>query len=136
MSEPEILELVFAIFDRYWNVVQWWASVSFGLLLVAHFAAERLRLHWVVGVVILYAVYSLWVYLLLDYNLEIGFAYIRDLHAVIGTGSVSEGTQILLTHPLALYGIQLGWIALLATYLACNGYLIYTYVTVSQQSKN
>ncbi|MEP1471753.1 MAG: hypothetical protein ABJK25_12330 [Halieaceae bacterium] len=134
MSEPEILELVFTIFDRYWNVVQWWASVSFGLLLVAHFAAERLRLHWVVGVVVLYAVYSLWVYLLLDYNMEVAFAYIRDLSAIIGTDPASEGTQMLLTHPLALYGIKLGWIALTATYLACNGYLIYTYVMVSRRS--
>lgn len=136
MSEPEILELLFTIFDRYWSVIQWWASVSFGLLLVAHFAAERLRLLWLVGVVVLYAVYSLWVYLLLDYNMEIAFAYIRDLQAIIGTDSVSEGTQMVLRHPLALYGIQLGWVALLATYLACNGYLIYTYVTVGRQSKH
>ena len=36
---------------------------------------------------------------------------------------------------LGLYGIQLGWIALLATYLACNGYLIYSHIVASRQAK-
>ena len=135
MSESEILEFIFDVYDRYWTVVQWWASVSFGLLLVAHFAADRLRLQWLVGVVVLYAIYTLWVYLLLDYNMDIAFAYMRDLQALLDNDSVLEGTQVLFTHPLGLYGIQLGWIALLATYLACNGYLIYSYVAVSRQSK-
>jgi hypothetical protein len=35
VGEAEILEQLTRIFGRYWLIVQWWASVSFGRVMIA-----------------------------------------------------------------------------------------------------
>ncbi|MFT4873293.1 hypothetical protein [Congregibacter sp.] len=127
MTEKEIVDLIFIIYDRYWTVLQWWASVSFGLILVAHFAVEKLKLTWIVGIIALYTTYSAWIWILLAYNISMVYGYGSDLLALSTTGPLSEGTKAVLSFPYLIQGTVLGWVALSATFVLCNGYLIYTY---------
>jgi hypothetical protein len=127
VSEAELMESLFSIFDRYWAVVQWWASVSFGLLLVAHFAADRLRGLWVTGIIFLYVSYSAWVYLLLQYNVEVAKAMMGDLQELVTAGTASSGTGVAVSSPLVLIGTDIGTLALSCTFLGCIAYLLYSY---------
>lgn len=129
MSEAEILEYLFSIYDRYWTIVQWWASVSFGVIMIAHFAADRLKAFLVITVLVLYVLYSAWVYLLLVYNVDIASGFFEDLDSLRRTGALqSHGARAASENPFVTYGTRLGMIALPATFLACSGYLIYAYI--------
>lgn len=129
MSEAEVLEQLFSIFDRYWTIVQWWASVSFGVIMIAHFAADKLKAFLLITVLVLYVLYSTWVYLLLVYNVDIAYGLFRDLDALSRAGALeSFGAQAVLENPFVGYGTSLGMVALPATFLACIGYLLYAYI--------
>ncbi|MEZ5572256.1 MAG: hypothetical protein R3E64_09545 [Halioglobus sp.] len=128
MSEAEILEQLFSVFDRYWFIVQWWASVSFGLIMVAYFAAERLSALILGTVLALYLIYSGWVYMLLVYNIDIASGLMADLSSLNSVGELkSQGARNALENPFVTYGTWLGNIALPSTFFACIGYLLYAY---------
>ncbi|MEZ5503463.1 MAG: hypothetical protein R3E50_12730 [Halioglobus sp.] len=128
MSEAEILEQLFSVFDRYWFIVQWWASVSFGLIMVAYFAAERLSALILGTVLALYLIYSGWVYMLLVYNIDIASGLMADLSSLNSVGELkSQGAMNALENPFVTYGTWLGNVALPATFFACIGYLLYAY---------
>jgi len=129
MSEAETLEYLFNIYDRYWTIVQWWASVSFGVIMIAYFAADRLKAFLLITVLVLYLLYSAWVYLLLVYNVDVAYGFFEDLDALRRTGALqSHGARAALENPFVTYGTRLGMIALPGTFLACNGYLLYAYI--------
>lgn len=55
MTETEIVGQLAVHGDRIWSILQYWTSVSFGILVAGHFAANRM--HW--SVLILFgALYS------------------------------------------------------------------------------
>ncbi len=129
MSEADILDQLFSVYDRYWVIVQWWASVSFGLIMIAYFAADKLKALLLVVVLVLYLVYSAWVFMLLVYNVEVAYGLFVDLAALKASGLLqSEGAKVALENPYVGYGTDLGMIALPATFFACVGYLLYAYV--------
>ncbi|MEP1472157.1 MAG: hypothetical protein ABJK20_15835 [Halieaceae bacterium] len=128
MSEADILEQLFSLYDRYWVIVQWWASVSFGIIMIAHLASEKLSAFILLTILVLYTVYSLWLYFLLDYNLAITFGLIDELSSLGDAGRLTAGGQETLVHPSGKYGVLLGMFALPITFLACAGYLVFSYV--------
>ena len=128
MSEAEILEQLFSIFDRYWFIVQWWASVSFGLIMIAYFAADKLSALLLGTVIGLYLIYSGWIYMLLIYNIEIAFGLLTDLRSLSDAGEIkTQGARVAIENPFVIYGTWLGNVALPSTFFACIGYLIYAY---------
>jgi hypothetical protein len=128
LSEAEIVEQLFSMFDRYWVIVQWWASVSFGLIMVAHFASDKIGPFLLVTVIGLYGIYSLWVFFLLGYNIAIGMGMLEDLDSLSSAGLLkSQGARVVLEHPFATYGTWVGMFALPATFFSCIGYLIYAF---------
>jgi hypothetical protein len=44
MTEAELVAQMAAHGDRLWSITQYWTSVSFGILIAGHFAADRI--HW------------------------------------------------------------------------------------------
>lgn len=136
MSEADILEQLFSVFDRYWVIVQWWASVSFGLIMIAYFAADKLRAFLLVVILVLYLVYSGWVFMLLVYNVDVAYGLFEDLASLKALGLLeSKGAKAALENPYVGYGTNLGMIALPATFFACVGYLVYAYLH-ARQSKS
>lgn len=128
MSEADILEQLFSLYDRYWVIVQWWASVSFALLLVAHFAADKLSSFLLASIITIYAIYTLWLYFLLDYNLAITFGLLDDLAALGAAGELTQGVREAMEHSSGMYGVWMGMVALPVTFLACSGYLVHAYI--------
>jgi len=131
VSEAEILEMLFSIYDRYWFIVQWWASVSFGIIMIAYFAADKLGVFTLVTVLALYCIYSGWVYMLLVYNVDVAYGLFADLDALNSAGELkTQGARVALENPFVNYGTRLGMIALPATFLACIGYLLHAFFHV------
>lgn len=129
MSEADILEQLFSVYDRYWVIVQWWASVSFGLIMIAYFAADKLRALLLIVILVLYLIYSAWVFMLLIYNIDVAYGLFEDLALLNSSGLLkSRGAKVALENPYVGYGTNLGMIALPATFFACVGYLVYAYI--------
>jgi hypothetical protein len=128
VNEADILEQLFNLYDRYWVIVQWWASVSFGIVMIAHFASEKIGAFLLLAILVLYTMYSLWLYFLLDYNLAISFGLIDDLSSLAEVGELTEGGRETLENPSGKYGVWLGFLSLPVTFTACAGYLVYSYV--------
>ena len=135
MSEAEILEQLFSVFDRYWFVVQWWASVSFGIIMVAYFAAEKLSALLLGIILVLYLIYSGWVYMLLAYNIDIAYGLLADLNILSNAGELqSQGARNALENQFVRYGTSLGNVALPLTFFACIGYLLYAFFTARKST--
>ncbi len=58
MNEIEILQLMAMHDDKAWSVLQFWTSVSFGLLIAAHFAAANVSRSVLVVVLVLYILFT------------------------------------------------------------------------------
>ena len=58
MTEFELVQTFSYAFEQAWSNLQWWASISVGLIALASIAARRLTLAMVVGITILYAVFT------------------------------------------------------------------------------
>jgi hypothetical protein len=128
LSESELIEHLFSIYDRCWTIVQWWSSVSFSLIIVAYLAADRLSKGIVATLLGLYTLYTIWVYSLMAYNINMAVALLGDLESLRVAGSLrSQGGMTALQDQLPVYGIWLGNIAQLATFIACVGYFLYAF---------
>ncbi|GAB5415593.1 MAG: hypothetical protein Cons2KO_31960 [Congregibacter sp.] len=128
VSEAEILESLFSIWDRYWTIVQWWSSVSFSLIIVAYFAAARLNRAMVATLIALYVVYSFWVWILMADNQTVELGLYVDLEAVRSSiGQLSRSGEAILDNSLRVLGARLGTFAMFFTFAACIGYFVYAF---------
>lgn len=130
MSEAEILEQLFSLYDRYWVIVQWWASVLFALIAAAHLPSEKINPFPLVSILVLYTAYSLWLCSFLDYKLAIMFGLFGELNSLLHSGEITKGGREVLEQPSVRYGLILGWTSLPVTFCACAGYLLYSFVHV------
>jgi hypothetical protein len=85
MTEYEILYLLSETFDRVWELIQYWSSVSFGYLILAYVAAPRLNLILIVVLSILYAAFSVQMFELLLTHNGFNLAYIESLNELSKT---------------------------------------------------
>ena len=128
MSESDILEHLFSLYDRFWVIIQWWASISFSIIVVGYFAAARLNGRVIGLLLFLYTVYTAYIAFLLVNIGQVMDAFIASLHALEKTGeALNAGTQVLISHPLTEPGQWLGLFAFVTTYLCCSGYLFFSY---------
>ena len=127
MTERDLVEAMFAIFDRYWNIIQWWGSVSFGLIAVAHFAVEKLNFYLLMLLIMLYGLFSGWVVLEYFFNVQILWGFHQDL---VELGPLAHhGSRALIESMTVLKGVILQDVAVVLTFCGCNAYLIYSYLT-------
>ena len=59
MTEYELLTLLRETQDGIAGLLQWWASISLALMVVGHFAGDKLRLPLVVSILILYTGFTI-----------------------------------------------------------------------------
>ena len=129
MSEGEIIEAVNSIYDRYWVMYQWWLSISIGVLILAHLVATRLNLPLLLSTMALYSMYTLWVAILLEHNIEIYAGYINDLNNF--DGPIRKGSEFLAGlkgSSLGFLGARLGKLAAIVMFFSTNAYLGYCYM--------
>ena len=133
MTEAEIAFQVSEYLDRVWSMQQWWASVSIGVLVMAHLAAEKLNLFLVCISLALYTTYTLYMQQMSRENVETVFALLRDLEVLVDSGKVSSNNaeellEILTINPV-LFILTFG-----GTYICVVSYVIYSYVNMRRYS--
>ena len=95
-----------------WALVQWWASISFGLLVVAHIASDCIGSYLAVLISLLYTLFTVGVGAMVQRNLGIALSVYEDLQ-VLQEGGVEltttaeymmsgQGSVISLTLPFAV----------------------------------
>ena len=127
MTEAEIAYQVSEYLDRVWSMQQWWASVSIGVLVMAHLASDKLNLFLVCISLSLYTTYTLYMQQMSRENVETVFALLRDLEVLVDSGKVSSNNaeellEILMINPV-LFILTFG-----GTYVCVVSYVIYSYV--------
>jgi hypothetical protein len=129
MSEYEILDLMTKTEDQRFNLIQWWASVTFGVIVLSHFAGRKLNLFLVLLVVLLYVGFTLFVADLFFGNLTQAALHREDLAAMQALGMpLSEvSRQILGENPQVLRGIGF-YVAVIGAFVGSISYLVYAFV--------
>ena len=123
MTEAELLVEYATRVDRVWDIIQWWASVTFAVLLAAHVGARSLNKPIVFIVLLLYTLFSTFIAQILWVNLLSQVA-IREALAIQNELSL-VGSTILQNQSAAL-GISM-FLTLTLTYLCTMFYVVYCY---------
>ena len=89
MSELLLVETFREAFADAWSMLQWWASVSFGLIAVASFARDKLNLVVVMGLSVLYSLFTAYSYLNIAALATIALGARVELAALSDSGSIS-----------------------------------------------
>jgi hypothetical protein len=129
MTESEITFQLSELFDRWWVIHQWWVSVSFGLIAVAHFAGHKLN-YVLAGVILgLYTAFSLWLNFLADYNVQMIAGFTSDLGALESAGRLqSNGARAYLDGMTDARWNFWGDTARIGTFVCVIGYMSYTVI--------
>lgn len=130
MTEADITYQISEILNRLWDLQQWWASVSFGVLIVAYLAGEKLSGILVSILLLLYTVYSVYMWELLGVNSNAFLAYLSDLQYLSDSGvKLSAGAKAYLL-PLRISSF-LAPAALLGTFFSVFIYTLYVFFRAS-----
>ncbi len=127
MSEDRIIELLLLAGDQTTDLLQWWLSISIGVVALAHFVARKLNLTIVIVVSVLYAAHT---YSTVDGILRLGRVSsggLLDLERMADLGNVSLMTETFL-QPAGLPPPGLAYaVAFVGTFLGTLGFLVYSY---------
>ena len=127
MTEPEILAVLSESIDRTWYVQQWWVSISFGLLVLAHLASEKLNAVLLLTVIGLYTTFTFYIFSLLKLNYGVTNAYKKDLESLLESGvDLMNGTSFWVQQNTQIAN-NLGQITFLSTFICVISYLVYGY---------
>lgn len=127
MSEAELLLLGSESLDRMWSLIQWWASISFGLLVIAHIAADRIGIYVAVLVSMLYTGFSFVVHRIAQRNMGIVESIVGDLRVL-----KTAGVDLTMTAQYWMQGTDPGVkiampAVIIFNYISILGYFIYSY---------
>ena len=126
MTEAEITYQISEYLNRIWMMHQWWASISIGVLIMAHLASTRLNLLLVCISLGLYSTYTVYMLQMSGENYDALVALARDLQQLLDSGQAQSYNArhqvgIMDTNPV-LYYVTFG-----GTYISVTAYLIYSY---------
>ena len=126
MTEAELAFQISESINRGWGLIQWWASVSFGLLIVPHVAADKLNFFLLFVVITLYTVFSLMVHDIVTYNFDVAHQYKSDLRVLVEAGAeLTQGSKFWIS-PRVSSGIFMGF-ATTGTFICVISYLVYNF---------
>lgn len=126
MSEADIIYQISEVLNRMWDLQQWWASVSFGVLVAAYLVGKHLNGFLISILLLLYSVYSLYMWELLGTNADVYVAFVDDLQGISESGvTLSSGASTYLSPPTMSYFLVP--IVLIGTYMSVISYTIYVF---------
>ena len=100
MTEYEIIYLFSEYLNRTWEVMQFWASVSFGLIALSHLGARYLNALATVIVSAFYIAFTLFVMNILRINGIVGNGFLTELSSLKTLGPGAQ--KIIATAPTSL----------------------------------
>jgi len=126
MTEADIVTQYNLFTDRVIVILQWWASVSFALIAIAHFSAKKLNLVLVLTLSILYVLLSIFVVGTLGRNLSLQVGLQEDLAAIQAIGELSHFGETMMSELSPLAGLSL-LIGMLGLFIGALFYLFFSY---------
>lgn len=127
MNEADLIYQLSIVLDRIWSMQQWWASVSIGVLVMAHLASSRLNLFLIILSLALYSLYTFFMYSMLLENVGLLSALARDLQALIDSG-VANSHVAKEQADIMNDGSGLFVATYAGTYVSVMAYLLYSYM--------
>ena len=135
MTEAEITYQLSELFNRWWVINQWWVSISFGLLVVAYFAADRLNYVLITIILVLYSAFSLWMWALVTFNETIMAGFDADLAALQSAGSLSsQGAEMFIAQDVLARFSFWGLLARYGTFASVILYVTYSGIQARRKS--
>jgi hypothetical protein len=126
MTEADITYQISEILNRSWDLQQWWASVSFGVLAVAYLVGKKLNGMLLSLLLLLYTSYSLYMWDLLVVNRTVYLAYVSDLQKLSDAGvELSNGANAHMLPPGV--GTYAAPVALIGTFVSVVFYALYVH---------
>jgi hypothetical protein len=103
MTEAEILADIASHGDRVWAILQYWTSVSFGLLVASHFAAEQVNKYALIALLLIYSFFTFTLYQMLHFDQGMILSALAQFETMVDAGaSLSLVAQnIIVTSPMA-----------------------------------
>jgi hypothetical protein len=127
MNEADLLYHLSEAINRMWTLMQWWASISFGLLLVAHFAADKLNKYLMIFLSLLYIGFTAVIIQILAKNYGVAEAVYVDLAKIAeSSDTISATSRFWLENRKSSFQFLLP-VTLSGTFLGVWGYLIYCF---------
>lgn len=126
MSEADITYQISEILNRMWDLQQWWASISFGVLVAAYLVGKHLNGFLITILLLLYSAYSLYMWDLIGANADVYLAFVEDLEGMFESGvALSSGAKTYLSPPTMSYFLVP--IVLIGTYISVITYTVYVF---------
>jgi hypothetical protein len=129
MQEHEVIEIIQVATEQAYSQLQWWATVSFGLIAMTYVAAKRLTLSIVIGVVILYTSFTVFTYLGVTSSSNVISLYMQELARLEEAGSLSEAGMDARVRMESLFlarGISIN-LCIVGTFVGAVLYLLFSY---------
>ena len=95
MNENEILEHMALHGDRVWSNLQFWTSVSFGLLIAAHIAAANVSKSVLAAILVLYMFFTATFMGMVLYDIEVIRAGGMQLKMLADAGPVGQSLKVI-----------------------------------------
>jgi len=135
MTEAELLSQLNELGDSIWSLIQWWASISFGLLALTNFFGRQLKLAFVVVILALYVTFSLAIsgnFLRLSDQLVGVISSLATLDANVG---LSEAGKAALGEDRNFFLTAGVWfvISVIGTFLGTISYVIFGYLKAHKE---
>ena len=129
MQELLLVESAREAFSAAWSNLQWWASVSFGLLALASFGRRQLILPAAIGLSVLYFLFTIFTLLNTVGMLSLAIGAIRELSALRESGNISAvGRGFLGSYErFGFLNGSIFYACFFATFLGTLTYLWYAY---------
>ncbi|MDN4501903.1 hypothetical protein QX776_05795 [Alteromonadaceae bacterium BrNp21-10] len=128
MSEDLIIELMNEYLNRTWSIMQFWASVSFGLIAVSHLAVKHLNVLMAIIISLLYSSFTLFVVSILSLNISVVNGFIQDLQNMLDAGTlVTQGALSVINNDTGVLQMVAIFTAFLGTFFGTLFFLWYSY---------
>ena len=131
MNEYDLIFAWSEVTSHLNNLMQFWVSITFAILMVAHFASERLNLFLVCVLIALYSVFSTFFFGLYMADGSLIASIFSDAAALAESQGENASQTLISLSRYNFFGGEQGAYALVVvsplTYLCAVGYLIYNY---------
>jgi hypothetical protein len=131
MSEYDLIFAWSEATSHLTNLMQFWVSITFAILMVAHFASERLNLFLVCVLIALYSVFSTFFFGVFMADGSLINSIFSDAAALVESQGENASQTLISLSRYNFFGGETGSYALIVvsplTYLCTVGYLIHNY---------
>mgnify|MGYP001826415758 CR=1 FL=1 len=136
MNEAELIIAWGEVSGHLWTVIQFWASISFGVIAIAHFAPEKLNLFLVLFVIFLYTLFSLYCASLFVEDAQLMMSLYEEASLLL----VQRGEDAIFLSAFINYqpimAIPFTFIGFPAVFIGSISYLVYRYHGTRSDARN